>query len=377
MTLRFGLVNGLGIAGAAVCVGVPFVSLAPNRLVSGHGAGLISAGVWGWGVLAGFAVLALLPDARSPKARSLEARMARGMLSVGLIWLLLGAAGAAARGLLAQAPPAARVALGAGFFLLISIAALALLEALRQARVAPVWRLAVGAGVVAGVAVMASLGALDHLSLAREYAVHRAAFGAALARHLLLVGLSLAGALAFGVPLGLAAWRRARLRPVAFAVLNVVQTVPSVALFGLLIAPLSAAGLSGIGVVPAVIALVLYALLPTVRGVVAGLDGVAAAPLEAAMGMGMAPGQVFWRVQVPLAAPALLAAARVVVVQAVGLAVVAALIGAGGLGDFVFQGLGQDAVDLVLLGALPATFLALTADAVMSVAADLVGRRAA
>jgi len=170
------------------------------------------------------------------------------------------------------------------------------------------------------------------------------------------------------VPLGLLAWQAPRWRTALFGGLNIIQTLPSIALFGLLMAPLARAGLSGIGVVPAVIALVLYALLPTARAVATGLAGVAAAPLEAAAGLGMAQSQIFWRVRLPLAAPALLAGLRIVLVQTVGLAVVAALIGAGGYGDFVFQGLGQYAVDLVLLGALPATFLALAADGVLTLA---------
>jgi len=191
------------------------------------------------------------------------------------------------------------------------------------------------------------------------------------------VALTLAGAAALGGPLGLLAWRRPAWRQPIFGALNVVQTLPSIALFGLLMTPLARLGLSGIGLVPAVIALVLYALMPSVRATVAGLENVPQAPLDAAAGLGFSPLQVFFRARLPLAAPALLAGLRVVVVQAVGLAVVAALIGAGGFGDFVFQGLGQYALDLVLLGALPATALALLADALLSLAAGAAARRAA
>jgi osmoprotectant transport system permease protein len=172
-----------------------------------------------------------------------------------------------------------------------------------------------------------------------------------------------------------------------FAILNLLQTVPSIALFGLLIVPLSALatampalgrlGIGGIGVAPAVIALVLYALLPVVRSTVAGISGVAAALIDAARGMGMTRHQRFWRVELPLAAPVLLAGLRIVTVQAIGLAVVAALIGAGGLGSFVFEGLGQYAADLVLLGALPAIVLALAADFLLQIVASLLRRRVA
>ena len=128
---------------------------------------------------------------------------------------------------------------------------------------------------------------------------------------------------------------------------------------------LAALGVAGIGPAPAIIALVLYALLPVVRNTAAGIAGVDPAVVEAARGMGMSPRQVLARIELPLAVPVLLAGLRIVVVQAIGLAVVAALIGAGGLGSFVFEGLGQDAIDLVLLGALPAILLALAADFLM------------
>ena len=122
------------------------------------------------------------------------------------------------------------------------------------------------------------------------------------------------------------------------------------------------ATIGGIGIAPAIVALVLYALLPVVRNTVAGLTGVDGAVIEAARGMGLTAGQIFRQIELPLALPVFLAGLRIVLVQAIGLAVVAALIGAGGLGTFVFEGLGQYAVDLVLLGALPAILLALAAD---------------
>ena len=140
---------------------------------------------------------------------------------------------------------------------------------------------------------------------------------------------------------------------------------------------LAVLGIGGIGMAPAIIALVLYALLPVVRSTVAGIGGVDRAIVDSARGMGMTRRQRFWRVELPLAAPVLLAGLRIVTVQAIGLAVVAALIGAGGLGSFVFEGLGQYAADLVLLGALPAIGLALTADFLLQSATVLLHRRTA
>jgi osmoprotectant transport system permease protein len=150
----------------------------------------------------------------------------------------------------------------------------------------------------------------------------------------------------------------------------------------LLIAPLGALaawlpgfGLQGIGLAPAVIALTLYALLPIVHGTASGLAQVPASAVEAATGMGMTQRQLFWRVSVPLGLPVLLSGLRVTTVQVIGLAVVAALIGAGGFGALVFQGLASSALDLVLLGVLPVVALAMLADAALALlSAALQGR---
>ena len=168
---------------------------------------------------------------------------------------------------------------------------------------------------------------------------------------------------------------QARRRTGIFSALNLLQTIPSVALFGLLIAPLSALGLGGIGAPPAIIALVLYSLLPIARNTQAGITGIEPAVIDAARAMGMTRGQILWRIELPLGMPVFLAGLRIVTVQAIGLTVVAALIGAGGLGSFVFQGIGQYAIDLVLLGALPTIFLALAADFVLSLLAASFKRK--
>jgi osmoprotectant transport system permease protein len=157
-----------------------------------------------------------------------------------------------------------------------------------------------------------------------------------------------------------------------FPLLNIIQTIPSIALFGLLMAPLAwlaaaypalgRAGISGVGMAPGVIALILYSLLPVVRGTLAGLAQVPAAVREAARGMGMSPLQIFYRVEVPLALPVLLAGIRTATIQSIGLAAVTALIGAGGLGAIMFEGLFSSANDLVLLGVLPIVALAVLAD---------------
>jgi osmoprotectant transport system permease protein len=232
---------------------------------------------------------------------------------------------------------------------------------------------------------MAEAGIFEALSLAHEYHTRQAGFAGALTRHIVLVAAAIGPAVLIGFPLGVVAVRRPGWQDSLFAVLNLLQTIPSIALFGLLIVPLSALatsmpllarlGIGGIGMAPAIIALVLYALLPVVRSTVAGIGGVDRAVVDAARGMGLTRRQRFWQVELPLAAPVLLAGLRIVTVQAIGLAVVAALIGAGGLGSFVFEGLGQYAADLVLLGALPAIGLALAADFLLQSATALLRRR--
>jgi osmoprotectant transport system permease protein len=356
------------------CTQFGFVTLAPNRLLSGQPVLLFAVvGTESTFLLAATAgVLAACALLRPCRVVSRCALAAACLLLCGLVV----AAGAGSAFLTTHNPAAVRVGLGGGFWGMVFCVSLAIVDALRHLRAGPVLRLLTLALLLATLGAFATAGGLDTLSLAREYVTHRAAFGAALLRHLLLVAATLALVLVLGLPLGIAAQRRPGLRRPVFAVLNVVQTVPSLALFGLLLAPLAAVGLSGIGLVPALTALVAYALLPIVRNTVAGLDGVDASTREAALGMGLSPAQVLARVDIPLATPALLAGLRIVVVQTVGLAVVAALIGAGGLGDFIFQGLGQYATDLVLLGALPAIFLALAADVLLQLVAEARERAA-
>jgi osmoprotectant transport system permease protein len=178
--------------------------------------------------------------------------------------------------------------------------------------------------------------------------------------HLLLVAVSTLVAVAVGIPAGLLLTRRPRWKRPVLGVANVFQTIPSLALFGFLI-PLPLVG--GIGARSAVVALVLYALLPVIRNTVTGIEGVDRSVREAAVAMGMTGGQVLRQVELPLAAPVILAGVRVATVISVGVATIAAAIGAGGLGTFIFRGLRQYDNNLILAGAVPAALLALAADA--------------
>ena len=164
-----------------------------------------------------------------------------------------------------------------------------------------------------------------------------------------------------------------------------MQTIPSIALFGLLIAPLGwlaanvplahAIGIRGIGVAPAFVALFLYSLLPVVANTVVGLASIPADADDAARGVGMTDRQRLFGVELPLAFPVILTGIRIVLVQNIGLATIAALIGGGGLGVFVFQGIGQTAMDLVLLGALPTVVMAFSAAIILDAAVEASSHR--
>lgn len=177
--------------------------------------------------------------------------------------------------------------------------------------------------------------------------------------HIALVAISSGLAIAVGVPAGILLTRRPGLRPPILGFANVVQTIPSLALFGFLI-PLPFIG--GIGARTAIVALVLYGLLPIIRNTYAGISSVDPAVREAARGMGMTDAQVLWIVELRLAAPVILAGVRIAVVLAVGIGTIAAAIGGGGLGEFIFRGVAMVNSAVILAGAVPAALLALIAD---------------
>ena len=180
-----------------------------------------------------------------------------------------------------------------------------------------------------------------------------------LGQHLVLVVTSTAVAAAIGIPLGVALTRRPRWRRPVLGVANVFQTIPSLALFGFLI-PLPFLG--GIGARTAIVALVVYALLPVIRNTYTGIAGVDPAVREAGLGMGMRDRELLRLVDLPLAAPVILAGVRIATVVGIGTATIAAAIGAGGLGVYIFRGVATVNDTLILAGALPAALLALVAD---------------
>jgi osmoprotectant transport system permease protein len=178
-------------------------------------------------------------------------------------------------------------------------------------------------------------------------------------QHLWLVVVSVTFAVVIGIPVGIALTRYERLKRPVLGVAGILQTVPSLALFGFLI-PLPLVG--GIGARTAIVALILYALLPVIRNTVTGIEGVDASVRESATAMGMTSRQILWQVELPLATSVILAGVRVAAVISVGVATIAAAIGANGLGVYIFRGLRMNDNRLVLAGAIPAALMALAAD---------------
>ena len=177
--------------------------------------------------------------------------------------------------------------------------------------------------------------------------------------HLLLVGVSIGIATLVGIPLGILITRKTNLRQPILGIANILQTIPSLALFGFLI---SVPIIGGIGAKTAIIALTLYSLLPIIRNTYTGIISVDPAIREAGRGMGMTDKQLLLQVEIPLALGVILAGVRVATVIAIGVATIAAAIGAGGLGVFVFRGIAMVNNDLILAGAVPAALLAILAD---------------
>ncbi|WP_265501540.1 ABC transporter permease [Paracoccus beibuensis] len=368
------LFAAIGLAGLAL----PLVQFKPNRIVLGEGMTLAAA----------------LPLGM-PLALLLAAVLVAGCWRSSAAWRLIGAVGALVGLVLALGgsaghltPPdntLARVSPSTGFWLTGLAFALMLADAIGRMRPSLPVRWLLLAVAVGLVAVVLASGILDGVSVMREYAARRDIFLREARAHLFLAFGSLGLALLVGLPLGVALHQARRLRGPVLSVLNILQTIPSLALFGIMIpifgwiaanVPGAAqAGVAGIGVFPALVALFLYSLLPVVSNTLTGLTGVNPATREAATGLGLTSTQVLTWVLVPLALPVLLAAVRIVLVQNIGLAVIAGLIGGGGFGTFVFQGLNQTAMDLVLLGALPTIALALVAGIALDLLVEATSRR--
>jgi osmoprotectant transport system permease protein len=286
-------------------------------------------------------------------------------------------AGKAASDIISKSPEFTRVSLSTG--ILVSAAgALMVIVAARQNLKHSLLILNLISWVWLAVLVIFMLaGWFNDLSVFQEYLNNTSRFYQELSIHLILFGSSIGAGIIIGIPLGVWAARSRRANRPIFIFANITQTIPSLALFGLLIALLAALssfftvlqsiGIRGIGAAPALIALTVYALLPIIQNTYTGLHEINPEIIDAGKGMGMNRLQLLRRVEAPLAAPLILTGVRTAAVQTIGNVAVAALIGAGGLGIFIFQGIGQAASDLIILGAIPIILLAMVVDTIMQV----------
>ncbi len=360
---------------AVALFAAPFATYRATRIASGEARMLMDAMPGPWALV--LLVLCLGIAIGAVIVRAPLARLASSVLGLGAICISIGMTA----GYLT--PPDntfARVSPSLGFWLLTLAFTLLLIDALTRLNLSPLERVVALLFGAAGLAFLLWSGAWDNLSILKEYTTRSDSFWREGRQHLLLAFGSMIAACLVGVPLGIASHRLSALRTAVLQTLSIVQTIPSIALFGILMAPLgaiaasvplaAALGIRGIGAAPAFIALFLYALLPIVANTVAGLSQVAPAVVDAARGVGMNSRQRMFSVELPLALPVILAGIRIVLVQNIGLATVAALIGGGGFGTFVFQGIGQTAIDLVLLGALPTVALSFAASVILDAAVD-------
>jgi osmoprotectant transport system permease protein len=364
-------VDRVAAAGALIALAgsvlLPLFVLRANRIVSGVAQPLSAGGPAAWALVVLAAVaLAVALFAHGPERARAEIAVAALMIA-SLGWALASAAST----LTPDPSSPARVSIGGGSWIAVAGAAVVWFAATR----APLGRVrrAAAAILVAASWVAAGVwGGLARLSILQEYALQSNVFWGMVATHLTIVGVSLAIAIVIGVPLGIASARLPRLRTVALSVVGLIQTVPSLALLGLLVLPLAALGLPGIGPLPAIIALTVYSLLPIVRNTYLGLAQVDPAAVDAGLGMGMSPVQLLLRVEAPLALPLVIEGIRTAAVMIIGIAAVVAAIGVGTLGVLVFTGWGFQADDLVLLGAIPMVLLAVAADTALRAAGRLV-----
>lgn len=377
---RLGVVlAGAGFAAAAT---MPFIVAKANRIAAGKPLLLTS-------LLAQPIALALVALLLGTAISTIFLRRPFVRLAIATLCLiaLLMTIGIVSTSATPPGSASARITPGGTFWVLLAVIGLIIADALVKLQLTPWMRVASLLIYAALLAAFLVTGSLDSLSIMKEFAIRADQFWREAGAHLFLAFGSVVVAIVLALPLGILCFWVPKLRAAVLQVLSLVQTIPSLALFGLLMLPLAylsahvplaaELGIHGIGAAPALIALILYSLLPIVANTVVGLEGVDPAVRDAAAGMGLTRRQILFGIDLPLAFPVILTGIRIVLVQAIGLVTVAALIGGGGFGLFIFQGLGQTAMDLVLLGAVPTVFLAFSSAVILDAVIDTIrGRRA-
>lgn len=349
--------------------GLPLVNVAPNRILPGEAVLMLEAVPTFWIIV--FTILWLFYIPLIFRVESQAYRISAVMAGI-LIALFLMLAPSIYAQQVTENLPSARVSLGSGFWILFFCLLLVLADIIKQYYLGALTILI----IIGSFTIVIWQGFWNDLSIMKEYAVWKEVFFQEAYQHIRLVISSSLIAIIIAIPLAVVAQRSSFFKAIIFNILNFTQTIPSMALFILLVAPLAwlaqqfpafseATNFGGIGWAPALITLSLYGILPIFQNAYTAIDEVDETLKEAALGMGMTKSQQFLKLILPLSLPLLLTGIRSTMVLLVGLTAVAGLIGAGGFGRFIFTGLGEQAMDLILLGVIPTVFLALIIDMVM------------
>jgi osmoprotectant transport system permease protein len=370
-----------GVLGAAAVFAPSFLIFRANRVVDGEARSAFEAlGAWAWVLIGLFACAAAVSVVRLPERTRGFAVAALGA-AAGLCALWRG--GAAGAEYAASVGEVARMSMGPAFWVLLLAAYVVVYAA--TAWLGSGWERALAALVpLAALAALLASGALADYSVMREYAVNQAEFAMQLRRHLGYVLGATALGLAIGLPVGILAARRAAAEPIVFGTLNVLNVLPVLAFIGLLNPILTSAsttwpalaaiGVRGVGWAPIIIVLTAYAAYPIARNSYTAIVTLDPAVLDAAAGVGMGRATRLLEVELPLAAPVIIAGVRIALIQTTTGAIIAGLVGGGGLGSFVFLGASQTAIDLILMGTIPIVALGLFFDRSALMVQRLFGR---
>jgi len=368
----------VGLTAAAVGLvslfALDFADVSPNRVVTGQAARIVEiVPLWAVAIPAALWIAVALISLWGGRTR--RASLARGTISAGIIVSLFWLSGVAATAAVERLGAFTRYSIG-GAVWVSTFAAFALVVASRRelgTGTPTGWFVTLAAPI--GIVILIATGRLDALGLAAEYLNVSQQFPVWVWQHFIYSAFAMVVAVMLGVALGVIAFRKQRFAGVIFGVTSVFQTIPGLAMIGILVVPLGALsarfpvlkefGISGLGWAPVVVALTLYALLAIVRNTYAGLGSVPPEVVEAGVGMGMSERQVMRKVQLPLAGPILFSGVRTASQQTIGNATLGAFVAAGTLGAPIFFGFAQQARDLVLLGSIALVILALTVDGVL------------
>ncbi len=298
-----------------------------------------------------------------------------GLLSGVLIVLVMALAGVVAEGIVRgeiltnqidiKDYPYVRIAMDKGFWLLLLGLFINIINTMKYLKNRLVLKIILTGLIIGGIIIVFNIGIIDNLSIMKEFSNKRSIFLNEFISHLLISLISISIGIIIGVSLGVAIYKVSIIKRLMFPLLNISQTIPSMALFGILVSLLPLLGLPGIGWLPAIIVLVVYALLPITRNTYTAFVSIDKDIIDAGKGVGMSNFQLMYIILFPLSIPIILNGIRIALVQIIGLTAIVTLIGAGGLGKFVFSGAETTAYDLILLGAIPIIIIAIIFDFIM------------